>query len=70
MTGVSDEDARKWVAQWRSAAVALDKVRTAELRALDDERAVLAFSRVAPSSFIHRPSSGLVIQQKIFSRGR
>ena len=70
MKQTAEENALNWMAQWKSAALALEEVRTAELRALDDRGAVIAFSRVAPSSFVSLPSSGLVTQQQIFLRGR
>ncbi|MBE7502148.1 MAG: hypothetical protein HS113_17990 [Verrucomicrobiales bacterium] len=62
---------RRWVNAWQEAAVALERVRRRELRAVDPERAIALLCGPAdyhtpPRSA--RPTSGLVEQQRWFRR--
>lgn len=75
MTEVS-ERAAYWMAQWRAAGPALEKVRERELRALTDEEALsaaedllslAASTPLPPERFL---SSGLVVQQALLHRRR
>jgi len=73
MTTPTDAQRRAWVAQWRSAAVALERVRLQELQAADLARiaadlddACLASVRAAGPA----PSSGLIAQQRFLHRTR
>ena len=73
MTTPTDAQRRAWVAQWRSAAVALERVRLQELRAADLARvaadlddACLAFARARGLA----PTSGLIAQQRFLHRRR
>lgn len=65
-----------WMAQWRSAAVALADQRVRELRALTDEDARAAIATLLdlgaslPISPEREKTSGLVIQQALFHRKR
>jgi len=67
------EAERNWLRAWRSASVALERVRREELRSLDGRKALAlligpADYRVAPR--VARPSSGLVEQQRWFMKAR
>jgi hypothetical protein len=70
------EEQKKWMAQWRSAEVALLEVKREELRALSDEEAQAACDLLLANAdeFYVPPqmktSSGLVEQQRIFMRAR
>jgi len=70
------EEQKKWMAQWRSAEVALLEVKREELRALSDEEAQAACDLLlanADEFYVPpqmRTSSGLVEQQRIFMRAR
>jgi len=73
MTRPVSPEARAWMAQWRSAASALARVRATELQAVDLwrvadelEDALLASMRREPAAC----TSGLVEQQRIFARAR
>jgi hypothetical protein len=67
------EQRQAWMAQWRSAAVALEQVRQAEWRAADlrviatqlEELSLAAVRANPPGS-----DSGLVVQQAFFHRAR
>jgi hypothetical protein len=72
MTTPTDAQRQGWMAQWRSAAVALERVRLDELRTADLARiaadlddACLASMRAHGSE----PTSGLIEQQRIFHGG-
>jgi hypothetical protein len=72
-----DLDAQKaWVRRWREAGKALARVRREELRRLTPERALaatenlLALAAEAVVSGRRRRTSGLVAQQRLFSRLR
>jgi len=73
MATPTEAQRRTWLAQWRSAAVALERVRLDELRtanltriAADLEDACMASVRAnAPA-----PTSGLVAQQVLLQRQR
>ena len=69
------EEQRAWMAQWRSAAVELEKVKIAELRALTEEQAardseVLLSLGPFPLDPQRQSSSGLVEQQRWFRKWR
>jgi hypothetical protein len=73
--GTADEQ-RRWLAQWRRAAVELDRVRTRELAALTPAEALAAsealLALVVPGVVgeHRRTMSGLVAQQRLFGRAR
>ena len=67
----TDAQRRAWMAQWRSAAVALERVRLQELAAADLARiaadlddACLASARSGDLE----PTSGLIAQQRVLRR--
>lgn len=65
----TDSEKRRWAQQWRSASLALARVRQRELRDVDLSREALALeslARVARPSRSHVPTSGLVEQQRLF----
>ena len=70
------EEQRKWMEQWRHAAVALRQVKREELRAMTDEDAKKASDILLQevAGFYRAPktltSSGLVEQQRWFARAR
>ena len=70
------EEQRKWMDQWRAAAIALRQVKREELRAMTDEDAVRAFNAldVPPELGYRSPertnSEGLIEQQRIFGKAR
>lgn len=73
MTDPSREQLELWIAQWRSAAVALAKVNAEEVRAanlaqiaeaLDDVSIVAARARGVSTT------SGLIVQQRLFKGAR
>ena len=65
---------RAWQRQWAAAGPALDSVRRSELRALTDAQALAAIERIfavespTPLSKEREQTSGLVEQQRLFSR--
>ena len=71
---MSDMDLKRWGQTWASAATALDKLRRRELAAMTDDdtrRAVADLFAGAPMLDLPpRMSSGLVEQQRLFSRLR
>jgi hypothetical protein len=68
------DDQRRWMGQWRQAAVALARQRRAELRALSDRdalaasHALLALVSVVVLPLDRLRDSGLVQQQALFHR--
>jgi len=71
---MTPDQKRAWLAQWDRAAVELDRVHTRELEGLTDERALAAsdalLSLARPGDVERRQTSGLVAQQRLFSRLR
>ena len=66
-------DAARWMAAWRSAGPALERVRREELRHLDGARALALLT--GPADYRSeprqaRPTSGLVEQQRWFMKAR
>lgn len=66
-------DAVEWMKAWRSAEKALERVRRAELRAIDGRKAIALLT--GPADYRTEPrkpraSSGLVEQQKWFMKAR
>ena len=64
---------RRWVAAWKSAGPELERIRREELRRLDPSKAIAllcgpADYRTPPRA--PKPTSGLVEQQRLFSRLR
>ena len=64
---------RRWVAAWKRAGPALERVRRQELRHLNTFAAIAllcgpADYTVAPRA--PKPTSGLIEQQRVFSRAR
>jgi hypothetical protein len=70
---MTDDEARQYVARWKQAGPALEKVRREELRMLSDDdvrsqiHALLEIAGYVPQN---RPTSGLVEQQRIFMKAR
>ena len=65
------EERRRWMEQWRSAAVALDEVKRDELANLGDAAAWQAADDLLGLAQFHRQTSdtsGLVEQQAWFQR--
>jgi hypothetical protein len=65
--------AKKWMAQWRAAAGALEEFRAEELSRLDENKnAAIAATFFPHGEFPIAPSltSGLVEQQRIFLKAR
>ncbi len=64
----SREAMRAWVERWRVAGPELERVRQAELRAVDTVAAVAALDGLSWVLREHSPapSSGLVDQQRLF----
>lgn len=67
----TDDQRRAWMAQWRAAAVALERVRLQELStadlgriAADLDDACLASARASALE----PTSGLIAQQRVLHR--
>lgn len=72
MTAEERALAQRWVDSWKRAGPALEQVRADEIRAAD----TVASMKLLDGMFTHavlslpaRKSSGLVEQQRIFSRG-
>jgi hypothetical protein len=64
---------RRAVASWQAAQAALREIRAADLRALTDHEAVLAFAdlyALVAGEPIAREVTGLVEQQRLFARLR
>ena len=70
---MTEDEARQYVAHWKQAGPALEKVRREELRNLSDDdvrsqiHALLEITGHAPQI---RLTSGLVEQQRIFQKAR
>lgn len=66
--------ARRWVENWKETGPELERIRRREIRATDTPTALSALSSAfAAALFLNpkpRPSSGLVEQQRLFSRWR
>ena len=67
------DDAVEWMRAWRSAGSALERVRRAELQAIDGRKALALLT--GPADYrqeprMARPSSGLVEQQRWFMKAR
>jgi hypothetical protein len=61
--------AKDWMQQWRNAAVALEEVKRQELQALTESDSARIFIGLCRGvEFPKRVTSGLVDQQRIFSR--
>lgn len=68
---MTDDEAREYVARWKQAGPVLEKVRREELRKLCDEDVrtqIHDLLEIAGSFRQHRPTSGLVEQQRIFQK--
>jgi hypothetical protein len=73
MTEAGNTAAKRWMDAWREAGKELESIRRAELRALDPLQAVAALSGTVDffsEPFRARPTSGLVEQQRWFSKAR
>ena len=73
MAAPSDAERRRWMAQWRSASVALARVRQEEVRDADLARIATDLEDVCVASASVRAlatSSGLIDQQRSFHRLR
>jgi hypothetical protein len=76
LTLVNADQKMRWMSQWQSAGLELEKVRTRELRELSEESSAELFNRCAiPAADVwispeRAESSGLVEQQAIFMRSR
>ncbi|MDA8108669.1 MAG: hypothetical protein M0015_08565 [Betaproteobacteria bacterium] len=71
---MSEAVVRRWVETWRRAGEALDAQRRREIESLTDHDARRAvaelFALPAPADLPPRDDSGLVLQQRLFSRLR
>lgn len=68
---MTDDEAREYVARWKQAGPALEKIRREELRKLrdDDVRVqVQALFGLGGSDAAVRPTTGLVEQQRLLRR--
>lgn len=69
-----DEQLRRWVAQWRFAAIELPRQKRRELRALTEKEAIATADMLLDmksngwSPPERRVSSGFVEQQRLFAR--
>lgn len=77
MDGRDDDDQtmREVVAQWRAAGPGLAALRRQEVAALTDEEALAATLDLLAAvdelpSRPPRPTSGLIVQQRLFARAR
>lgn len=64
---------REWVAAWKRAGPALERVRRQELRTLDVFAAIARLCGTADYTVAPRapkPTSGLIEQQRVFRRAR
>jgi hypothetical protein len=71
LEGWTDEQiaqARRWIATWQRAGVALERQRVREIRSLDTYRAISLLLGPGIPLVPPRPSSGLVDQQRWFMR--
>ena len=65
------QEQRRWMAQWREAAIALDEVKREELANLTADQAWRMTERLlslAPCYRRRKPTSGLVRQQALFQK--
>ncbi len=70
---VTHEEQRRWMEQWRSAAVALAEMKRYELQTLTDEQAWRQIEALQSISEIWRDPDappGLVAQQALFGKLR
>ncbi len=73
MDKAEDERNRRWVAGWQSAAEVLERLRREAIRVADTAAAIEQLSDAFESARLHYPpadTSGLVEQQRLFSRWR
>lgn len=76
MQTMSDMNLKRWAQTWESASEALDALRRRELAAMTDDdarRAIADLFTDVPDSYPDLPprtTSGLVEQQRLFSRLR
>ena len=73
MTEAENRAAQRWVNAWREAGRELENIRRAELRALDTLQTIASLSgpvNFFDETFQARPTSGLVEQQRWFSKAR
>lgn len=71
MTAPTEAQRRAWMAQWRSAAVALERVRLAELDCADLARIAADLDDASVAAAPPRAltlTSGLIDQQRLFAR--
>ena len=71
MTTPTEDQRRTWMAQWRSAAVALERVRVDELRGADLGRIAAGLEDACAASAgerARRATSGMVEQQRLLHR--
>lgn len=74
MDTVETKQNRQWVANWKAAAEALDRVKVEELRGLTEEESGRMFEELAfdPDTIWISPerhdASGLVEQQRLFMK--
>lgn len=64
---------KRWVQTWKGAGEAMEALRRKELRELDSYKTILLLCGPADYTrepFAPKPTSGLVEQQRIFSRLR
>jgi hypothetical protein len=69
----ANDKRRAWMESWRRAGERLRELRSAELRAISTEEALLRLSGAFESCRLYnspRPTSGLVEQQRWFGRLR
>ncbi len=72
-TNPGSSELRDWVAAWRRAGPALERVKRAELRQLDTALALQQLADAFEHALRHAPlvmTSGLVEQQRILQRLR
>ncbi len=70
---VDIKNTRKWLECWSNASIALQEIRAQEIRDADTSVALKSFAGMLPrilESYPPDPWSGLVEQQRIFSRLR
>lgn len=65
------EQGRRWVAAWRRAGEALERLRREELRSLDGPKAIALLCHDADyfqEPYAPKPTSGLIEQQQLFMK--
>jgi hypothetical protein len=73
MTSEEKELARRWVEAWKTAGPELERIRREEIKATDTKRDLRVFAGLATWALEQQPpasSSGLVEQQRLFSKTR